>query len=385
MAEYLTEEEKKTLVCGVCGQSVKSLRGLKIHKKRVCAYVSQEDSTVDSEEELVEDSDIVLTEKQEQLANIMSCRTDKEEATADDIKVKVDLEDGIKAKEAPLVEPPFEVVDRDDLNKQEQTLESAPVVSGLEESLDQLGIVSIPIGARVLLNGEGSFWKKDPSTNGYIPCVAVMVTCRVINKWSQGDHVYLQLDDIVSDDEWSCLESEVINGRIQLVSLKDPTPVDSNDILVPVPSRPPEVIDPVELRAYTSACDLYVTARDAKSAAISDYKVVNDNTRPTILAFLNKYGRESKFGKGDQKLTEGGFDAHYTIEEPKSIVARDEEAILKWLLDNGMTFAIKESLNLEEWNKLVDSGQVPKSVLNKLEKVEELPPKRKLRLFKIED
>jgi len=351
-AVTLTEEEKRTLVCGVCGKPAKSEHGLKIHKNRVCSYVPV--STV-KEDEVKEE---VQEESQEETEQVLD-----------------------------EIEPPFEVVeDKPEPEPVKAPVVEAPVESKADDtSLDLLGIKEIPVGARVLLDGSGSFWKKDPSTSGFVAENATNVVCRVVNKWMQGEWSYLQLDDLSSDDEWSCLESAVVSGDIQLISLRDPAPVEEIAAPIPSPPRPPEVIDPSELRSYKSACELYVTARDAKSAATAEYKMVNENTRPTILSFLDKYGRESKYGKGDQKLTEAGYDVHYTMEDPKKVVARDEGAILKWLLENGMTFAIKEALDLEEWSKLVDSGQVPKSFLRKVEKVEELPPQRRLRVFKIED
>ncbi len=323
MAAVLSKIEKETLICGVCGKPAKSARGLKIHKSRVC--------------------------KVEPVKEV------KEE-------VKEVIKEPIKSKEVPVV------ATIDEMLKDPPIVEEDPIQA---LSAADLGLKTIPVGAIVALTGF--FWKKDPVTNVFADSPADELKCRVMQKFNQNGFDYLQLNEVESDGEWSCLDQDVLSGKIVLVSLKDPTPVPIEE-----EAPPPQPINEAERTNYLKVCEEYVLARDGKNEATTNYTEIDKVTRPVLLSYVAKYGSESVYGKKDDKLIDGGFNVHYTFDAGKTAIVRDDEAIVKWLLENKMTWAIKESLDVEKWKEMVEAGQVPKAFLKKVHSETKLKDKRRL-------
>lgn len=337
MAAVLSKIEKETLICGVCGKPAKSERGLKIHKSRVC-------NVEPVKEEIKEE---IKEEPKEEIKEVV-----KEVPT-----------------EAPIV------ASLDEMLKQPSIVEEDPIKA---LSAADLGLTTIPVGAIVALTGF--FWKKDPVTNVFADSPADELKCRVMQKFNQNGFDYLQLNEVESDGEWSCLDQDVLSGKITLVSLKDPTPVplQSEDAIAP------QAADIAVRDNYLKICEEYVLARDGKKEATSNYDDVNKIARPVILSHIDKYGSESVYGKKDNKLIDGGFDVHYTFDAGKIAITRDDEAIIKWLLENKMTWAIKESLDVEKWTEMVEAGQVPKEFIKKVHTETKLKDKRRLLINRVD-
>jgi hypothetical protein len=80
---------------------------------------------------------------------------------------------------------------------------------------------------------------------------------------------------------------------------------------------------------FMFACEKYDGARLAKSEANNEFKVVDQDTRPIIVNYLEKYGQETELGKNDLAVEAGEFKAYYVIIPGKVTVKRDEEKIIR--------------------------------------------------------
>ena len=221
----------------------------------------------------------------------------------------------------------------------------------------EVGIKSIPVGSRVILNG--TFWNKNEA-GAYVDKAVSSLECRVNDKLEQGGFMYLQMMGSDNSD-WCCVEDQVLDGTIKLISLKDPTVT---------PFAPPEPVvqkeDSHAKVAYLNACSRYTVARDANLMAKKAYEEVDAETRPAILAYVSDNGSESKEGKRDRMLKEGGFDVHHTFAEGKVSIKKDTQKIIEWCVANGHPYAIKPALNEEQWDALVERGSVPPEFLTQV-------------------
>ena len=265
-------------------------------------------------------------------------------------------------------EPPFITATPEPVVEEPVEAEGGPFPEEPTPAPQEVGIKSIPVGARVILNG--TFWNKNDA-GAYVDKAVSSLECRVNDKLEQGGFMYLQMMGSDNSD-WCCVEDAVLDGTIKLISLKDPTVT---------PFAPPEPVQEENLQAkvaYLEACTRYTEARDANLSAKKTYDEIDSETRPTILAYVNEKGSESKEGKRDSMLKEGGFEVHHTFSEGKVSIKRDTQKIIEWCMANGHPYAIQPSLNLDQWEALVERGAVPPEFLTQVQTPIKAENKRRL-------
>ena len=302
-----------SFICPICGAGAKTERGLKIHMSRV-----HKGESVPKKEEPVQEEPV---------------------------------------QEEPVQEEPV----------QEEPVQEEPVQEEPVKTLTpwDMGVKEIPLGSVVLLNG--TFWWKNPETNAYENKEAVSLEGRVVAKMEQQGFSYLQL--VSGDSEWCCLEGDVLNGGIKLVSIKDPVPVNvgldsiTEGSLEESTEKFSDSFDNDAYSKYRDACMKYAEARDNKNKMEAVYKTVDAEVRSTILEFLSENGEESDVGVGDEVFKDDLFEVQYTFTPGKVTVKRDEVAIIKWCLENGHFYAVKEALDTAIWESIVEQGKVPADFL----------------------
>ena len=258
-----------------------------------------------------------------------------------------------------------------------------------ELDLKALGIVAVPVGATVKLNGD--HWCKSPVTGQYETIKCEDVYCQVVNTLTQNGYTYLQLGIEGSDVEWCCLEQAVLEGQVKLLSLSKPTPIEvtPEEIIVDPPEEPVQPSEPVQeveeasvveavedpviavrtspREEFHALCQEYIVARDMKNNAKKDYDLVDQANRPKIVEYLEANGQPSEAGKGDNVVVVDGVKAHWTFTPGNTRIKRDTEKIIEWCLNNGHFYVIEAALNAERWDALVDSGAVPSEFLKEVQ------------------
>ena len=273
-----------------------------------------------------------------------------------------------KALVGPVVEEPVEPVVEEPLEVSSEEKKPTP---------SQLGITEIPVGARIRLNGVGSFWWRNPDTNAYEAKEAVSVPCSVVERLEQSGFMYLQVVSDCGQADWSCLEAAVLDGSVELVSLKDPAPVfdssvddflkEEDPFLEDVESSIQNEVSLENVFEYKDACRRYAEVRDDKNKAAEKYKLVDSEVRPIILEFLEANGHESSEGAGDSVYKDEQFNVQYTFTPGAVSVKRDIPAIIEWCLANGHFYAIEAALNVEVWDNMVEKGMVPAEFITEVQ------------------
>lgn len=314
--------------------------------------------------------------------------------------VEIPMEASQAITSTPVEEPP--VASAGPVHHPEEIFVDAPT-EPVELDLKALGVTSVPEGAILQLNGD--FWFKNTAANAYEVLKCEDIVCEVTKRLIQDGHVYLQLIVSDSDAEWCCLENDVFEGKVKLLHLSKPTPVpaDTTDIIVdppeeiveePVEEVAPvteivetpveepvaasEPVEPVEDTApveepgrasmvFAALCGQRVASRMHKKAATEEYALVDKETRPGIMEFLEENGQPSEEGKQDSLVIADGYKAHLVVNPGKITVKRDLKRMVEWCLQNGHFYALEAKLNLEVWDKLVESGSVPAEFLQEVQ------------------
>jgi hypothetical protein len=397
----VSEREKETLVCELCGASAKSVAGLKIHKGQLHKDVLAEAGYVPvnkpkKKKKEVSEEPVVLSEQQatidpeifEEAANRVSEEPVQEpppidpgvrlyDTTVEGVKDSIDSEAleqvAKKILEEPVQEPVQEPVN---------VPPTPPAPKPLNPA--ELGIREILEGSRLRLTGPHFVYDTlTEVVSGPEHADGVLV---VVNKrWLSEPHakIYLKARSEGGSQEWVIEEGDVLScTNVELLSFgKKVVPI---NYVPEVPASDGEVEEGPseeeikEQENYLEALNKYKEARDAKLAAEKEFKAIDGENRHIILDYLQKVGTESSEGSGDNVLLLEGVKAHWTFSPGKVYVKKDEEKIVEFLLKNCMIPAIKYTVDWDMWGKLKEKGMVPAEFIQEVEVPQENSPVRKL-------
>lgn len=363
--QVLSEQERQTLCCDICGNKLKSERGLKIHYSTVHKNVDSLNESISVEDPPVED----LVQK-------------NAEVSVQEVKEKVVKQESV--------------------------------------SLATLGVTEILVGSKISLSGPHYKLKSD---GGLEVCQA---DCSgvVVNRWLDNTSYYLMIQ--CEDSYWVLQELIVLHnlvgfsnlGSAKLIELgskvvpagyvaatEEPSVVQEEPVaqvvqqsvveqqIVQEPVQElvvenkeasleqiSEVVNPEEEERKTEFLQklhTYVCARDAKAEAEKLYKAVDAEVRPCIIKYLEDFGKAPE-GEVSKRFEGGGFKVVWSCSKPEPIVKRDEQAIVTFLVGSPYAACLKYSLDLEKWEALKATGVLTQEFIDSVEKIEYPKPIRKL-------
>lgn len=359
----ITEFERINLVCSVCGASVATEKGLKIHKSRHNHWGDPSSGVVNAVEK-------------------------PEFKPVEDVVESVDVVNPPEPEPPPSdVVPVFETVSGDSFeyekssgDKKEDLSEITPeeVQAATTEKYinpNMIGVRQNLLGSRVAL--RGTLYSVDPVNPAkFIPEQIPEAFPGIISRvWADlNNQPWLDIQVEGSSKVFVCSESHVIpvgnsEPLIRILRLgpdKKGSPI--HDL---TPSRKKEFVD--SLRRY-------VKARDAKTDAEKEYKSVDEEERPIIVKYTEEFGVPSEDGGKDSVLFEDGYKVKWSYKENPSKSKRDDEAVINWCIQNGYVHALQTTYKVVDdvWDKLKASGIVPEEFVGQVETIEEVPPTRRL-------
>ena len=392
MAE-LTQQEKETLTCSICGWTGKtpSLKGLSVHKGRSHKELLPEQSVASNEnievsEEFVEDPTPEVALQPQVVSPSVPAVGAPPAVVSPSQPVQTPQ---VVSQSVPVVEAPQVV------SAHTQELQPPPVVVEVPslkppvpapQVLDPkvLGIREILIGSVLKLNGPHYIFDKNEISG---PEIAEGILVKVNFRWEDPDlkQYYLRAKSEGGSQQWLIAELDVLNSNnVQLISLGEKDIPSNYKSEVPTPPEDMPESEGINLEEqkkqeeFLKALDRYVQYRDAKLKAEKEFKEADQQTRPVILDYLQQYGIESEEGKNDCMVLANGYKAHWTFTPGEDYVQRDENKILKYLVDNAILIALGSAVRWDVWEKLKENGTVPASFIAEVEKPAKRDDFRKL-------
>jgi hypothetical protein len=356
---YLSDEERITITCSLCGASFSELPGLKRHKSRLNHWLTKPKKIRAFTAKPIQFDKLV--EKEDQPVSQYEFQPTEEEVEQYD----QNLEEIYKEPIVEVEKPEF-VIQKEE---PKPIIEEFPTIEE-PEYLNPvlLGYDHIPVGSLVRLSNKATCFKKVGSN--YLPGFdAAQVQCIVKMSTETQQGVFLHALTEYGD-QWSFLEDDALSGKVKVLALGE--------------SDAPSSVDLIERQEFVRNCQVYAEARDAKNDSAKSYESVDEEIRPVIVKYLQKYGQESAEGKGDSRVDLGGFSVVYTYTPGKLIIRRNEEKIVKYCLENGLSMALKSALNVEVWESMVKSGIIPAEFLREVEIPVQQQEVRKLYVKKID-
>lgn len=392
MKSALSQTELATLTCDICGKTVKSPQGLKIHKS-----LSHKDKLVESPVKAVQDlPEAEVAEEAETVDNSIDSNPvimiHKPDETLTQAEPEV-IEMGTPAENnSDLLDPAYEMGTTITVDAPPVT----PLVVEVEEPEVQvmdpkiLGITEIMTGSLLKLEGPHYVFN-DQTISG--PEVAEGVLVKVNFRWEDPGHkkFYLRAKSEGGSQQWIVSEEDVLESKnVQIISLGEKE-IPAN--YMPEVPAPPEDAPEVEeglteeelakQAAFLEAVDKYVELRDSRLEAEKAFKAADKELRPIILEYLETFGVESEEGKGDQLLQLDDFKVHYTYTPGEDYIKKDENKILDYLKSNLYLLAIEPKVNWEAWEQLKSNGTIPAQFITEVEQPAKKNDTRKLLVEKL--
>jgi len=222
--------------------------------------------------------------------------------------------------------------------------------SGVEKNSETTVVdqtLHITVGSTIMLNGH--VWSQDPKTYAWKGMHVVNEEVEV--KAQEGVNLICVSVNRNGDCVWAVEEGRVLSGEMEI------------KYLAPVGGKPKagrrETVDAEEIQLYKDAANKYVEIRDKKLDIEKELRKVSKECRPIIESFIFKRGKESEEGKGDAKLEDYGFIGLMKRTPGKPYLEREDNKIVQWCLDNGHANCVRQMLNVDLWEELKKSGQVP--------------------------
>lgn len=385
MKNEMTQQEKETLTCALCGKISKSLRGLSVHKslshkdEMAAPAVVRNPPAVKNEEvsPKVEPVQAAPAEVADQSVPVVQATPADNEGPKDPEPVVTIHAAGEElVNEAPIeIQPPAE-----------------PVESQLLDP-KKLGITEILVGS--LLKLKGPHFIFDMVGQKIIgPEIAEGILVKVNFRWEDKgqQRYYLRAQAEGGNQQWIIAEEDVLSMKnVQLISLGEKSIPGNYMPEVPAASEvePEEVEEApsdLEMQAREAFLDIvskYIEARDAKLEAEKAFKELDKEIRPLILEYLETYGSESDEGKGDALVELGDIKVHWTFTPGESYVKKDENKILDFLKSNAYLLALEPKVNWDMWEKLKENGTIPPQFVVEVEQPAKASDHRKLLVEKL--
>ena len=363
MKVVLSPQEQETLTCEVCGKTVKSIQGLRVHKglshkekpeETPAPTIQMAPETVQDPPEEPKDSNPVLT--------IHAAEEPQEEPQGEVVDAQLDPaygEGNIDVDTGSVVVAPPQVVE---IPEEETPLD--PKTLGIEEIL---------VGSTLKLQGLHYIFQEQTIKG---PEMANGIIVKVNFRWEDQGHkkFYLRAKSEEGTQEWIVSEEDVLNSHnVQLISLGEKDIPENYMPEVPAPLEEEEVDQgpsPEEIERqekFLKAVDRYIQARDAKLEAEKTFKTADKTLRPVILEYLESCGQESDEGKGDKLVQIDDFKVHWTLTPGEDYVKKDEGKILEFLKSNFYLNALEPRVNWEAWDKLKENGTIPPQFVTEVE------------------
>ena len=392
MKVALSPQEQETLTCAICGKTVKSIQGLRVHKGlshkekpeetpipevQTAPTIQMAPETVqDPPEPEPKDSNPVLTIHKPDETLTESEPISETPAVEDDQLEPAYGEDaGIQIDTGSVVVAPPQVVE---IPEEETPLD--PKALGIDEIL---------VGSLLKLQGLHYIFEEQTIKG---PELANGILVKVNFRWEDQGHkkFYLRAKSEEGSQNWIVSEEDVLNSHnVQLMSLGEKDTPENYMPEIPTSPEEEEVDEgpsPEEIakqEKFIRAVDKYIQARDAKLEAEKTFKTADKNLRPVILEYLESCGQESDEGKGDKLVQIDDLKVHWTFTPGKDYIKKDESKILEFLKSNFYLNALEPKVNLEAWDKLKQNGTIPPQFVTEVEQPAKSDDVRKLLVEKL--
>lgn len=393
MKVAINQQEQETLTCAICGKTVKSIQGLRVHKglshkekpaEETPAPAIQVAPAIQSIPEIVQDPPELEPNLTDPVLTIHAPAADPVEAEplseiqGEVVDAQLDPaygEGNIQIDPATVAIAPPNVIE-----------EPEPVEMPLNPV--ELGIDEIIIGSLLRLQGLHYVFNEQTIKG---PELADGILVKVNFRWEDQGHkkFYLRAKSEVGSQEWIVSEEDVLNSNnVQLISLGEKQAPENYMPEVPAPleevDEGPSEEELEKQAKFLRAVDKYIQARDAKLEAEKIFKTADKSLRPVILEYLESCGAESDEGKGDKLLQLEDFKVHWTFTPGEDYIKKDENKILDFLKSNVYLAALDYKVNWEVWDKLKENGTIPPQFVTEVEQPAKSKDARKLLVEKLQ-